>query len=138
MKKYILILFLLLFSNTSFSQNMIGESWSDVMKMVKENGLIIDYGETEGNIRYISGMDKGRVRIYYFTDNNLCFSYGLIVDNGTYEIYRRSLIENGYVSLGNRFYKDKFVADIVWVKEEEMYVLILNSKNVKAPYTNIY
>ena len=108
------------------------------MKMVKENGLIIDYGETEGNIRYISGMDKGRVRIYYFTDNNLCFSYGLIVDNGTYEIYRRSLIENGYVSLGNRFYKDKFVADIVWVKEEEMYVLIFNYKNVKAPYTNTY
>lgn len=136
MKKLFTLFSFILLSHFSFSQNAIGYSWSDVNKMVKQEGFIVDYGQTKNKISYISGSDNGKIRIYYFTDNNVCFSYVLIIENADFNLYRESLIENGYVGVGGKYYKDNYVAEIVWMESEKIHILKFNfnEKNTKNAY----
>ena len=121
MKKLILLIFILLASVSSKAQNFVGYSWSDVYKNMDTNGFIIYKGNTEDNIPYIMGTDDGIVRIYYFAPNNQCYLYVYSVRGTTFEQHEKALFDEGYIRMGEKFYKDNFSAEIKWNKKLSTY-----------------
>lgn len=138
MKKLILLFILLFISKFTYSQNAIGDSWSDVMKMLNDEGYIVNYGMTESKTKYITGVDDGKIRIYYFTDNNMCFCYVLIVENSTQEVYRQSLLESGYSFVGGKYYKQIYEAEIMWLDNVKSYAIKFLFNNPDAKYNRTY
>ena len=121
MKKLILLIFILFASVSSKAQNFVGYSWSDVYKNMDSNGFIIYKGNTEDNIPYIMGTDDGTIRLYYFTPNNQCYLYVYSVRGATFEQYEKALFDEGYVRMGEKFYKDNLSAEIKWNKKLSTY-----------------
>lgn len=130
MKKLILILLISLFSLDTYSQNMVGYSWSDVYKLMDESGYIVTKGRTKADVPYILARNSGISRGYYFTENNLCFLYIYFVDGATYLDISKALIDDGYVRVDEKFYKGKFIAQIDWNKDMSGYVctILLNTE----------
>jgi len=121
MKKLILLIFILFASVSSKAQNFVGYSWSDVYKNMDTNGFIIYKGNTEDNIPYIMGTDDGTIRLYYFAPNNQCYLYVYSVRGATFEQYEKALFDEGYVRMGEKFYKDNLSAEIKWNKKLSTY-----------------
>lgn len=130
MKTLLTILFGVLLSVNAQSQNMVGQSWSDVYKFVYSKGYIVDNGttDTEDKFPYISAKDDIALRIYYFAKNNMCIMSILIVNGATFDMYESSLLKEGYRRLGNKYYMDDYVAEIILYGEDNINVLRITLK----------
>lgn len=130
MKKLILLVVTTLFVNlNAFSQNMVGESWSDVAKTMYQKGYIVNSDVTsDEKIPYITASSDGVVRIYYFTKNNQCYLYALAIEDATFEFLEKSLLDGDYKKRGNMYYNDQYMAEIVLLGKENAYVLKFSFK----------
>ena len=120
MKKFILTLSLILLSFYSFSQNALGYSYNDVKTLMINNGHIIDEGYTsDDNTRYINGYDSNIIRLYFFTESNICFLYIICVKGANFSNYEKSLLNEGFKRLNNKYYKEQYVANIFYNEKLE-------------------
>lgn len=112
MKKFILTIFFVLTTIYCQSQIALGYSFNDVKTMMTTAGHILDEGVTEkDNIRYITAYGSELMRLYFFTENNVCFLYVYAVKNSTYRDHEQVILKEGY-----RVVKDGYVNDQYFVR----------------------
>jgi hypothetical protein len=120
MKKLIFTLGLVLLSFYSFSQNALGYSYSDIKKLMINEGHIIDEGFTsKDNTKYINGYGSNTIRLYFFTENNICFFYVFCVKGANFSNYEKSLLDDGFKRLNDKYYKGQYIANIFYNEELE-------------------
>jgi len=129
MKKLIFIFVLVLFGFKSHSQNCLGQSYSDVKKLMTDMGYIVNEGNSKKDgVKYITGNDELTYRIYFFSINNVCVSYVLHVREATFDVYERTLYDKGYLRLGDLYVKDDQIAQIYFSDLFKGYVVGMKFK----------
>ena len=125
MKKLIITLLLSIIFLTTKAQNLIGNSARDVYKSLNEKGYIIQKGYTDENIFYISASDNESIRIYYFSNNNICVFFALSYKGFTYQEITNALDKAGYWQVKNIFYTNDYKATIVYMNEYDCYFVVV-------------
>lgn len=128
------MLFFVLYSIVGYCQNGLGSSVRDVRELLINEGYIKTEGYTDKNVFYITGYDNNSLRIFYFNDNNLCVYFVFSIKDATYDDYERGLFNNKYVRMGNKYYSNDYVAEIVYDKEYGIYLTKINFKEKKENY----
>lgn len=113
----------------TWAQNCLGQSYSDVKKLMTDMGYIVNEGNSKKDgIKYITGNDELTYRIYFFSINNVCVSYVLHVREATFDVYERTLYDKGYLRLGDLYVKDDQIAQIYFSDLFKGYVVGMKFK----------
>lgn len=129
MKKIFLTCILILSMFNTWAQNCLGQSYSDVKKLMTDMGYIVNEGNSKKDgIKYITGNDELTYRIYFFSINNVCVSYVLHVREATFDVYERTLYDKGYLRLGDLYVKDDQIAQIYFSDLFKGYVVGMKFK----------
>lgn len=129
MKKMFLTCILILSMFNTWAQNCLGQSYSDVKKLMTDMGYIVNEGNSKKDgIKYITGNDELTYRIYFFSINNVCVSYVLHVREATFDVYERTLYDKGYLRLGDLYVKDDQIAQIYFSDLFKGYVVGMKFK----------
>lgn len=125
MKKLLTTLLFTILFLTGKSQNLIGVSLRDCYKTLDEKGFIINRGYTEQNIFYLSASDNESVRIYYFTNNNICAYFAISYPGFTYTDIKAVLNKAGYWQIGDLFYTNDYKAKIVYLNDYSCFFVLV-------------
>jgi hypothetical protein len=134
MTKVCLIICLLIFQLSAYSQHLIGLNKDQITDEMKKTDYVLDNSSVNTTYKYLKYIDKfnDQTMLVFLSESDVCTSTKLMSDYSNLEIVK-SLLNKNYKSAG----KDKWKYSIAGVeytvvlKREEWYFTVFTSKNEK-------